>query len=247
MRNGFNNEYTYMELLYQMMKRWRRWLLYSVCCFVLLIIVKIPALGRVIINSGMITFAERIVRYLIYGCLFGTLLLMFWYLLKYSDRIVSERFIRDSSEIELLGILPGKNLKNTALDRFVKRLFGIKRKRKDLSGEKAAIIADLERHVLLEEPDREYRIAVVSSYDGKIVEEFLQQMEDFEHPSFSFIGIGDVPEEGEELEKLFDADMVVLVECQEFSKYSDLRFLLRKLYSWKKEVVGLVLTGVDAL
>lgn len=248
MGNGFNNEYTYMELIYQLLKRWRKWLIYCVVCSLLLIAVKIPALNRVVIYSGFVKAGLRIVKYVVYGVLFGTVVQTVVYLFRYSDRIVSERYIRDSFEIELLGTLPETVPQYDAyFDRLLKKAFGIKRRRKEITSEQSAIMKDLSQHVLLKEMDHECTIAVVSSCGQEIAENFLEQVRDYEHPLFRFIQTGNVIDDGEELQKVLDADLVLIVEQQEISTYSELKFLVNKLTSWEKEIVGIVLMGVDAI
>lgn len=237
------------ELFFNICVKWRSIIGVFALTLTVALIINMPAAMHYVKQLGT---SKVIMMMISNGMAVGTFAsigLCIIYLFKYitSDKIKSVADYQLNCDIKLIGAIPDENIKrNSAIDRFLKKCNGIKMSNKDRDGYIDRVANILRVEMKIRDCYENTSIAVVGVCSQN-VEGFIQLIGEKVPQSVTFIPAGDVLISSDSVDSVMRADYVLMVEREGETKYSELDSAYKMILSWKKDIIGLVLMGVEAV
>ncbi|MBQ2745541.1 MAG: hypothetical protein IJF37_08030 [Lachnospiraceae bacterium] len=238
------------ELMCSVFAKWRTIIIIVLLAMIATAIINIPSAINYISRLGMAQIAKILIKQMLFigVAVFVGIVILYIFMYITSDKIKSVLDYELNSNLKLLGAVSKKICKhNNVIDKFIKKCSGVNLCHKDRNGhiERIAnvIMAELSVRANLEKSS----IALVSVCDKEVVEEFKQLLDTLKIENVSFKMASDVLTSADSVKTIMEADYVLLVECQDKTTYAKLNSSICMMNSWNKDIIGLVLTNVDAL
>lgn len=166
----------------------------------------------------------------------------------FSGRLLNPEDMKNRFGLRLIGMLPRERQKKpfAFVSRWIARLTGIKMVPEDYERLAKMVGASIKSDILARAETTGFKRIV---FTGGLALEEMQKvvgamgLED----DFSVVCAPDVLTNAASIQKLMDADCVVLMEKQEVSETAEIEKELDALKAWKQTVLGAVVTNVDAI
>lgn len=231
------------ELFYNVFRNWKFIFLFPIISVFVFLIIKVNYIFR---EAQVIGIAKLI----LIGYVVGFFCMIFFYVFRFitSGVIKSSSELWNYSKLNLLGVVPATSTKKDGkIDLFIKRVLGGVEIREEDCQELINCIAKevkIEMDTIL---NGKGNIALVSSRPKEEIAKFKTMVEEQLPNEIKLCLAGDIRLNSKGKESAVGADCVILVEKQFESRYSDLEEICRRLNTWKKKILGIVLLDVDAI
>ena len=239
------------ELLFTLCLKWRSVISITLLSAVLVIAVNIPGLVEYKNELGMQLLVKPLLKNIILVSAASFVFMVFVYLCRYMciDNIKSVQDYLNMTSVFLIGSIPiEKKCKKSRLDKFIKRISGIKiqaSERDNLIKRSSLVI---ERNIISKMTGDSVNVAVVSSCSSDESLELFELLQNcISSDTIRIIDAGDIMNSAEAIKIVSESDYIVLAERQGKSKYSEFNQTCKQLALWNKEILGTILLDVDAL
>ncbi len=172
-----------------------------------------------------------------------------------SDKVQSAQDLKGRFRLRLIAQIPLVRKKRilACFDRIFAKMGGLTISEKDAAqltalaaqSIKAELAAHADENKDTETANRKVKLAFTGNVNEDEIKNLLSGME-WENP-FSADSVPNILQNPASVSAVMDADYVVLVEKQEDSSYSQIERELEELKAWKKEVLGVIVLGVDSI
>lgn len=238
------------DILYYICKKWRVLLFVAVLMAVLVIIFKIPTVTNL---NDVTTILKQCVKYALIGMLIGLVLACFVYTVSYisNGKIKSENEFTTNCRLSILGILPQNNGKKlNGMDKLIRRMYGINRHIGDFDtladrlAEEIKAVLSADNAGINDMKDVVY-VSVVSTESDDTEKELVNLINSKLDGTAKITVAGNILKDAESVRTVMKSDKVIMLERIAGSRYQMIEETYKKLYKWKKEVVGIVLLDGD--
>lgn len=207
-------------------------------------------LSRIIKNS---------IKMMILGFIIGAVLAAVYIAFRYimSDKVQDARDLKNRFGVRVIAQLPKVHGKRVwvGFDRLFAKMGGLLLKEGD-AGELAKVAAQSVAAELAARAENEAvsggknaPAAVKLAFTGNVAQEEIEKLLSSMQwkGGYSVSSVPSILNNPSSVSAVVDADYVVLVEGQEESTYTQIERELEQLAAWKKQVLGFIVTGVDAV
>ncbi len=198
------------------------------------------------------------IKMMIIGFIIGAVLAAVYIAFRYimSDKVQDAKDLKNRFGLRVIAQLPKVHGKRVwvGFDRMFAKMGGLLLKESE-AGELAkvaaqSVAAELTARAGSEAAEgRDARPAVKLAFTGNVaqdeIEKLLSSMQ--WKGGYSVSSVPNILTNPSAVSAVMDADYVVLVEGQEKSTYTQIERELEQLTAWKKQVLGFIVTGVDAI
>lgn len=238
------------ELIFSVVAKWRKIFVITLIAILATAIINIPSAISYISRLGAMLVIKILVRQMLAVGVFAFVGIIILYAFMYiiSDKVKSIIDYELNSNLKLLGaVVLETNKYNNAVDRFIKKCRGINLYHKDRSQHIKRISNVIKAELSVKTCCEHNTIALVSVCSRECVEEFERIIANEKIENVTFKIASDILTSADSIKTVMESDYVLMVECQEKTTYAQLNSSICMIDSWKKEVIGLVLTDVDAM
>lgn len=246
-----DSEINLKDMLFFICKKWRGLLFTAAALMVLLILVKIPVLSKL---NGIGTILKQLAKYALVGILSGLILMFFIYAVSYAvnGKIKSENDFKSNCRLNILGVLPKRRDKKlNVIDKLIRTMFGIDRYIDDFEELTDRLAEEILAVISVGSTDKIGTsscscIAVVSTESDETAGELVKLINSKLNKTSNISLAGNILKNAESIRTVMKSDKVILAERITASKYQDVKETYKKLTTWEKDVVGIVLFNGDA-
>ncbi len=164
-----------------------------------------------------------------------------------SGKLLDPEEMRARFGLRIIGKLPQKRVKKplACISRVVAAFGGITSKPEDFQALARMVGASVRSNIAAKDETKEWTTVALT---GTVEEETLQQLaEAMSVTGYTVVCASDVLTNADAVEKVCEADCVVLVEAQEKTALSNVVKELEALKAWNKPVLGAVILNTDAV
>lgn len=237
------------DMLFYICKRWRSLLIGTLIIMIVMILIRVPAMTEL---SGAAAVFKQLAKYALIGIVAGIILMCIVYAVSYviSGKIKSESDFRSNCRMNVLGVLPKKEIKRlNPVDKLVGRMFGVDRRAEDYEAlaDRLAeeIKALLEFHKTNDNGGKRLCLSVVSTTGNKTAEE-MAKLVGLKLKDLAMVtAAGDILKSAKSIQEVMKSDLVLMVERIGVSEHQRFEETYKKIMLWGKSIIGMVLIDGD--
>lgn len=243
-------EISIKELLYFCALRWRSIFTVALITAVCTAIANVFPARKYIDILGISTIVTAIVKNVVIATIVCMAFVVGIYIVKFlfTDTIKSVQEFIMICNMPILGCIPKEKKKQDCfIDKWLKKIYGVRLKCIEKEKQVEYIVKNIEKSYSLVSKNEKSRIVLVSSYSKDYAERVLELMADKISEKIEFVLAQDMYTSAESIDNVINADYIVFVEQQGKTKYYEFEQIIRKINSYKKNILGVILMSVDAI
>ena len=240
-------EISVKEMFSYVLFNWKRVLGITIAVVLIVVIINIFDTVKYASIFGIVPVIKVLLKSCaIYGILSGGLC-VFYYAVTFlfTDKIKSVNDFSNATNIPVIAYTPNKT-QNGKIDRFIKKIFGVKVQANKYKEYENYVVKAIELELISKNVNVE-QVVIITSANSLEIQEIVDAMNENTNSNIAFLNAGDISGSADAIDKVMKTDYVVLVEKQGESKYSELKRTCKKLTAWNKNILGAVITNVDAI